>query len=281
MPGLILEGGTFRPLFSCGVMDALLDEHLMFDYVSGVSAGITYAFSYLSQQRGRNLEVVTKYRNDRRYLSVGNYLKCKSVFGLDFVFDEIPNTLFPFDWYTFHHYSGRVRVGVTNAETGKAEYLDGMKLDTRSTMLRATCALPYYFPPIDVNGTLYYDGGIADSIPIAQALRDGSRRNLIVLTRPEGYWKTTSPSAKLGAKAMKNRFPALAKTMLSRAQHYNETTALIRLLQQRAPADTVVLRPEHALHSFEKDVSMLKNTYEHGYQMAMRNMDAIKALFAE
>ena len=41
MPGLVLEGGTFRPVFSCGVMDALLDNDIMFDYVIGVSAGIT------------------------------------------------------------------------------------------------------------------------------------------------------------------------------------------------------------------------------------------------
>ena len=39
-PGLVLEGGTFRPVFSCGVMDALLDHDIMFDYVVGVSAGI-------------------------------------------------------------------------------------------------------------------------------------------------------------------------------------------------------------------------------------------------
>ena len=51
MPGLILEGGTLRPVFSCGVLDALLDHDLMFDYVIGVSAGITYAYSYLSRQR--------------------------------------------------------------------------------------------------------------------------------------------------------------------------------------------------------------------------------------
>ena len=49
MPGLVLEGGTFRPVFSCGVMDALLDNDIMFDYVIGVSAGITYAASYLSR----------------------------------------------------------------------------------------------------------------------------------------------------------------------------------------------------------------------------------------
>ena len=30
MPGLILEGGTFRPIFSAGVMYALLDNDIMF-----------------------------------------------------------------------------------------------------------------------------------------------------------------------------------------------------------------------------------------------------------
>ena len=33
MPGIILEGGTFRPIFSAGVIDALLDEDIMFPYM--------------------------------------------------------------------------------------------------------------------------------------------------------------------------------------------------------------------------------------------------------
>ena len=93
MPSLILEGGTLRPIFSAGVMDALLDNNITFPYCIGVSAGITNGVSYISKQKGRNLEVVTKYRNDNRYLSYRNFLRCKSIFGLDFVFDEILKTL--------------------------------------------------------------------------------------------------------------------------------------------------------------------------------------------
>ena len=51
MPGIILEGGTFRPIFSAGVMDALLDEDIMFPYMIGVSAGICDGFSYISKQK--------------------------------------------------------------------------------------------------------------------------------------------------------------------------------------------------------------------------------------
>lgn len=44
MGALILEGGTFRPIFSSGVMDALNDHQIDFPYVIGVSAGITDGF---------------------------------------------------------------------------------------------------------------------------------------------------------------------------------------------------------------------------------------------
>ena len=121
MPGRVLEGGTFRPVFSCGVMDALLDNDIMFDYVIGVSAGITYAVSYLSRQRGRNIEVLRQYRRDKRYLGARTLPRDHSIFGVEFVFSTIPNELIPFDWDTYQKYSGRVLVGVTNARTGQAE----------------------------------------------------------------------------------------------------------------------------------------------------------------
>lgn len=155
MPGLVLEGGTFRPVFSCGVMDALLDNGILFDYVIGVSAGITYAASYLSRQRERNLNVLRQYRGDKRYLGARNLLHDHSIFGTDFVFDTIPNQLLPFDWDTFHSYQGKYLVGVTNAKTGRAEYLNGMRMDRPCTMLRATCAIPIYFPPVRIDGETY------------------------------------------------------------------------------------------------------------------------------
>ena len=51
MAGLILEGGTFRPIFSAGVMDALLNNNIIFPYCIGVSAGISNGFSYISKQK--------------------------------------------------------------------------------------------------------------------------------------------------------------------------------------------------------------------------------------
>ncbi|MDO4270403.1 MAG: patatin family protein [Eubacteriales bacterium] len=279
MPGLVLEGGTFRPVFSCGVMDALLDNDLMFDYVIGVSAGITYAFSYLSRQKGRNIEVLRRYRNDKRYLGARNLPRDHSVFGVEFVFSTIPNELIPYDWETFRSYQGRALVGVTNARTGEAEYLDGAQLDKQSTMLRATCAIPLYFPPVEIAGETYYDGGLADPIPILKSLHDGNGKNLIVLTQPETYRKTTTRGTRLAAGALRRKYPNLCDAMLTRAKRYNDTVCFCHRLAEKQPQNTVLLQPSAKLESFEKDVKKLEWGYEMGYQAACARMDDIRRLF--
>ncbi len=279
MPGLILEGGTFRPIFSSGIMDALLAHDIMFDYVIGVSAGITNGFSYLSRQSGRNLDVLYQYRNDKRYLSARNYVKQRSVFGVDFVFDTIPNELLPFDWDTFHAYPGKVLIGVTNANTGKCEYLDGRALDSKCTMLRATCAIPLYFPPVQIGSEIYYDGGISDSIPIRKALADGNEKNLIILTQPAGYRKKTKHANRAAAAILRREYPQMAETILNRPKMYNETVCFCEQLAKHHPKSTVLLRPEHPINSFERDIQKLTAAYQEGYQLAESRIDEIKALF--
>ena len=277
MPSLILEGGTLRPIFSAGVMDALLDNNITFQYCIVVSAGITNGVSYISKQKGRNLEVVTKYRNDNRYLSYRNFLRCKSIFGLDFVFDEIPNNLIPFDMDTYRKYPGKVLVGVTNAHTGKTEYLNGKDLDDKATMLRATCAIPLLFPVIKINRKEYYDGGLCDPIPIKKAIADGNTKHLIVLTQPKGYKKELSKKNILVAKLLNKKYPNLKTPLLNRHNHYNETVKFCEQLESEGKV--LILRPEYNLDSFEKDINKLKSSYEHGYNLTINHLSEIKKLF--
>ena len=277
MPGIILEGGTFRPIFSAGVMDALLDEDIMFPYMIGVSAGICDGFSYISKQKERNLKILMNHRNDKRYLGAGNLLKDKTLFGLDLVYDTNPNKLYPIDWKTFYEYEGRIRVGVTNAWTGKVEYKDGMKLDKKCMMLRATCAIPLVFPAIYVDGKPYYDGGLADPIPIRKSIKDGNEKNLIVLTRPEGYRKELSRSHKITAKLLKRKYPHLPELLMKRHIEYNKTVRYCEKLEQEGKA--VILRPEYPIESLEKDIDVLKQTYDMGYRMTKEKIDKIRELF--
>ena len=96
MPGVLFEGGSFRAIFSCGVMDALLDQDVMFPYCIGVSAGAADSASYISRQKERNLNMLLLYRNDKRYKGLRNYFKKEQrLFGVDFVFRKMPKVLFP------------------------------------------------------------------------------------------------------------------------------------------------------------------------------------------
>lgn len=277
MPSLILEGGTFRPIFSCGVMDALLEEDIMFPYVIGVSAGISDGISYVSRQIGRNMDIGRQYRNDKRYLGIRNFRSQKSLFGLDFVFGEIPEKLIPFDWDTYLKYEGKILVGVTNAETGEAEYLDGLCFDPKFMMFRATCALPGLFPAIAIGDGKYYDGGVADPIPVRRAIEDGNEKHLIVLTRPEGYQKRLGRPNRLVAKRIGHKYPKMKERLLTRHTAYNETVTLCEELERQGKA--IIIRPEYPLNSFEKNIQTLEKTYEHGYKLAKACKREIEALF--
>lgn len=277
MPSLVLEGGTFRSIFTCGVLDALLEKEIMFPYCIGVSAGISNGVSYISKQKRRNYKVLMKYRNDKRYIGISNYKRCKSFFGLDFVFGEVPNELEPFDMKTFLTYEGKYLVGVTNAETGRAEYKLGKDMDSEFTMLRATCALPVFFPAIELDGKKYFDGGISESIPIRKAVRDGNKKHLIVLTRTKDYRKTLNKEAVLSARLLEKKYPNLAKKILNRHIRYNKMVEYCNQLEAEGKA--VILRPSQPLNTFEKDLKILRKSYIEGYRLTMDKLEEIQGLF--
>ena len=59
--GLILEGGAVRGIYTAGVLDAFMDNNILFDGVIGVSAGAVHGCSYVSGQRGRSIRYYLKY----------------------------------------------------------------------------------------------------------------------------------------------------------------------------------------------------------------------------
>ena len=111
----------------------------------------------------------------------------RSYFGLEFVYDTIPNELVPFDYQTFAAYPGQVEAVVTNLNTGEAEYMPVPREDDKFLLLQATCALPLMFPIYHLNGQPYLDGGVADSIPYERAFQQGCDRVVVVLSKTRSY----------------------------------------------------------------------------------------------
>ena len=110
--GLVLEGGGMRGLYTVGVLDWFMEQHFMADYVIGVSAGAGNGSSYVSGQRGRAYRVDVDYLGDKRYISLSNFLKTRSVFGMAFIVDEVPRRLDPVDYDAFLRSPGEFVAGL-------------------------------------------------------------------------------------------------------------------------------------------------------------------------
>ena len=119
MKALVMEGGAMRGMFTCGVMDVLMQNGVDFDGAAGISAGAVFGCNFKSRQAGRPLRYNMKYCRDPRYCSVWSLLKTGDLYGADFCYRALPDELDPFDREAFRKNPMRFYVGATDADTGE------------------------------------------------------------------------------------------------------------------------------------------------------------------
>lgn len=266
-----------RGLYTAGVVDCFLQNKLDFPYVIGVSAGACIAYSYIARQIDRDRKIMTTYINDPRYFSLRNLLREGNIFSRNFLYKEIHEQHVPLDMQTFHKDTRPLLHVATNCLTGQPEYFDGHGPDFLTT-LAASASLPFVSKMIEHAGALYLDGGISDSIPLRRALADGNTKNVIVLTRPQGYRKKPSAKTAWLAKLFYSKYPLLVKAITERYQMYNTTLDLIEQLEQEKKL--IVIRPSFALNvdRIEKNVTKLNALHKLGLQDATSKLQAIADL---
>ena len=273
--GLILEGGGMRGLFTAGVVDALIEKQCHFDAIYGVSAGACHAISFLSNQTGRARRVNVDYCTRSDYFGLGCMLREGSMFGWKLIFDTIPHKLDPIDYDTLWAKTNTATDGgtdffvtVTNARSGKVEYLRPTSSAELTEFCKASCSLPFMCRPTLLNGRPYFDGGITDSIPVRKAIADGCERLVIVLTQSEGFRKQPLQHPAL-VKLLYQEFPKMTDALLRRHENYNESLDIIQTLEQEGKA--VVLRPPADVNvgRTERNPQKLNILAQTGYEMAM------------
>ena len=274
---LILEGGGLRGIYTSGVLRFFMDKEILFSYVIGVSMGACNAANYVSRQPERNRIVNSRYVNDARYLSYWRLLTKGELFGMDFIFDTIPNSLVPFDFETFMKSNVRCITTVIDCETGEALYYEKNEVGKDYfKVLRASTSLPFMAKPIHYDGRVLMDGGLADSIPIRKSLEDDNSKHVLVLTRPKGYRKNRAHLVRL-AYLRYPKYRGLCEALATRHIRYNETTDLIDELEERG--EVFVIRPECELKvgRAERDKDKLYAAYDQGYADASTRHAALSA----
>lgn len=277
--GLVLEGGALRTIYSSGVCDGLLEAGLGFDYVVGASAGIAYGVSFLSGQFGRNLEILIRYANDRRYMGKANMIRRGNghcYFGLDFAYDRIPNELVPFDYGAFARWQGVAEAVVTDVETGRPVYFPVDGADRRFMLLRATCAMPLLFPVFNYHGVRCLDGGVADAIPWKRALEMGCDRVVVVLTRERSYHRKQERLMGL-MRVVYHRYPRFLDVMARRMELY--ACSREELFQAEGEGKVLVYAPDCTLgfSRTERDVDKIQRLWQQGLDHARVRADETTA----
>ena len=272
--GLVLEGGGLRGIFTAGVLDFFLEKNIEFDGCIGVSAGSCHACSYLSKQYKRAFNVSVDYLDDKRYCSMYSLITTGDLFGVDFVYGEIPDKLNPIDNETFMKSKTKFQAVITNCRTGEAEYPEVKDFRTDTVYIRASSSLPFLSKMVKINGELYLDGGVSDSIPIKKSIENGNTKNVIIMTRDRKYRKKQSKLRKISAIRYK-KYPKFVELMNTRFSRYNEILEYIYELEKQGKV--FIIQPETPLNlgRIEKNKEKLTNVYNTGYEQAKKQYDAL------
>lgn len=277
MIGLVVEGGANRTYYSVGVLDAFIDYGIKVDFMVGVSAGIANATSYISGQRRRCLELGLKYVPDKRYMGL-KYMFQKdnrSYYNRDFIFNQIPNELMPFDYESFSQYSGKVYAVVTNLDTGKPEYLPLDASDKSWRIVQASCALPLMFPPVKIDGKEYFDGGCSDPLPVEFAYNQGCDKIIAILSREESYQKQAEADVAVSSFLYRKK-TNFAQTLKHRSDIYNDSRRFLSDKQKEGSAFVFCPQTTVGWSRTEKNPAKLQMMYDEGYSDAVSKMDTLK-----
>ena len=252
---LILEGGGFRAMFSAGILELFLEKELFFESVYGVSAGAAYGVSYVSKQKGRNI-AVNEMIGDKRYCSWNNLIREGTMFSWDFIYEEIPQSIIPFDYNALKNSPSKFYVGTSNCNTGQPEFFllnDADKKDFR-ILLAASGSLPFIAPMVHYDNKVLMDGGLSESVPFEYALNNGNDRAVVILTQPKNYLKGPMKHTAL-FKWYYRKFPKVYEMLLTRAERYN--TSIAKLEQLEKDGVVFIIRPKETL-----DIKRVENNPE-------------------
>jgi len=74
----------------------------------------------------------------------------------------------------------RLSIGAVNVKTGNFIYFDNFKQTIRPEHIMASGALPPGFPPVEIDGEYYWDGGLVSNTPLEYVLDEERERDLLI-----------------------------------------------------------------------------------------------------
>lgn len=156
--GIVLSGGGVRGVAHIGLLQALSENNIHPQVISGTSAGALVGALYAAGYEAKDMLT---------------FFKTTPLFGFSFYATTKPGLLdsekyrqffeqyFPED--NFSALYKRLFIGATDIAHARGVLFEK---DELIRPLLASAALPPLFTPVEINNTLYVDGGIMDNFPV-------------------------------------------------------------------------------------------------------------------
>ena len=131
----------------------------------------------------------------------------------------------------------RLSLGAVNVETGNFAYFDNQRQKIGPEHVMASGALPPGFPPVEIDGAFYWDGGIVSNTPIQYVLEQETERDLLIcqvdLFPARGEMPTTLPAASEREKDI--RFSSRTRMNTDMGLKEHQLKSILRQFLKRLP----------------------------------------------
>ena len=264
--GIVLEGGALRGMYTAGVLDVFLENDIHADLCIGVSAGALFGVNYVSGQKGRAIRYNKKYNKDRNYMGLLPLIKEGNFINTEYAYERVPHKLDPFDNEAYRNAEQKFYASITDAQSGETRYVLVEDVFEQMDVLRASGSMPFISKAVEIEGHLYLDGAIFDSIPYQWMLDQGTDKVIVILTQDASYRK--KPMNAILSSLYKRKYPKIAEGLARRHLMYNHQLDEIRKLEEEGRI--FVIRPSEAIQigRMERDPDKLQGVYDLGVRDA-------------
>ena len=164
--GLALGGGFARGIAHIGVLRVLEEHQIPIDFIAGTSVGALIAATYAS---GTSLDEMERQGSETRFRDFGRWTLSRMGMATN---DRLEHFLHKF---TPAQYFSEMKIPLcivaTDLVTGESVYFTDGEI---GPALRASCAYPGLFLPVEYRGRFLVDGFLTETVP-APAVREHGR----------------------------------------------------------------------------------------------------------
>lgn len=182
--GLALGGGGPKGLAHIGVIKVLEKNNIPIDFIAGTSAGAMVGGMYAYSKNIASLEEQFLNKN---WFQMLTYFADPSLKGGFIQGNKMEEFLQEYlQAATFDKLKIPFQATAVDLRSGKMKILHEGPV---STSIRASCAIPMLFKPVEIDKRLYVDGGLISSVPVQTVKKMGA--DIVIAVQLNKYYEPT------------------------------------------------------------------------------------------